>query len=149
MLDEAQIKSVALFFFLGLMDEKLAFQATLKTIRKCRKRMQKGRLQETEVPSVVVYLTNDVWDRMQRRLEKGHSMVTYEAGWLVPDHVELGPWREFKKESDPDEFLAVLWSCILKYSDDQISKGLGVTSGTVRHRVGRGLRVLGAMKNLG
>ncbi len=44
---------------------------------------------------------------------------------------------------EPSEVEAVLLSKILGFSDNEIAEGLGVTSGTVRYRIGRGLRHLG------
>ena len=58
----------------------------------------------------------------------------------------MGLWRQFMRDSDADEFLAVLWSRVLKITDEAIAKGLGVTVGTVRHRTGRGLRKLSSMR---
>ncbi|MNT80198.1 hypothetical protein D3C72_2196280 [compost metagenome] len=68
-----------------------------------------------------------------------------ESGWLIPEGVDLGPWREFQKTASEDELLTVIWSKILKLSDHEISEGLGITQGTIRYRLGRALRKLGSM----
>ena len=35
-------------------------------------------------------------------------------GWVLPDEIDLGSWRAFQNEAEDDEFLAVLWSRVLK-----------------------------------
>ena len=65
---------------------------------------------------------------------------------MLPQGVELGLWQNFVREANAEEFLALLWSRVLKFSDLDISKGLGVTEGTVRHRVGRALKILGSLR---
>ena len=146
---EAQIKSVALFFFFSLLDEKAAFQATTKTLGQSFRRQRRKDDDESDAPSRLVHLTQKNWEKWNNKKKAGQSLITYEAGWLLKPDIDLGPWKEFRKEADPDEFLAVIWSHILKFSDQHISEGLGVTIGTVRHRVGRGLRHLGSLKAAG
>jgi hypothetical protein len=98
----------------------------------------------------VVFQTEKVWWNWNKRKRKlGQRALTYEGGWLIPDSVEMGPWQEFQKVADGDEMLAVVWSKILKYSDEQISQGLGVTVGTVRHRTARGIRLLNSLGGWG
>lgn len=147
MLNEAQIKSVALFFFYAFMDERAAFQATVRVIEKCQKRIAKGQIPDEDIPSVIVNYTRAKWEKWQGVHTRSHLSVTYEAGWVLPSGISLGAWQDFRKSADPDELLAVIWSKILSLSDVQIAKGLGVTVGTVRHRVGRGLRQLGQIKH--
>lgn len=152
MTEQAQIQSVALFYFFAFLDEKVAFEATSKALVRLKntKSLKEGEEsldQESEDPAAtIVHLTNRHWLKIKDSKVKNPSAVSYEGGWLVPHHVDLGVWRDFKKESDADEFLAVLWSRVLGFSDDSISRGLGVTVGTVRYRVGRGLRLLGTVK---
>ncbi len=149
MLSEAQIRSVCLFYFFVLLDESEALTWTLKTIGKFSKAKTGNQGQEVEWASEMVYLTHESWRQLQKKGYGLGSPVSYEAGFLVPSDVDLGIWKQFRKEAESDEFLAVIWSKILGVSDADMAKGLAITLGTVRHRVGRGLRHLGSLKYLG
>lgn len=144
MTEEAQIKSVALFYFFSVLDDRLARQATVATARKIQQRTLKYNLNTSKIRVNIVSYTNQYWEKLKRQKKQGHSSISYEAGWLLSESIDIGIWKQFAKESEEDEFLAVIWSQILKFSDGEISEGLGVTEGTVRHRVGRGLKLLGS-----
>lgn len=148
MLDEAQIKSVALFFFYSFMDERAAFQATLKTIERCRKRIAKGQIQK-RMDTLFVESTYEIWSKWSEGKSLANFNSSSEEGWLVPDEVDLGPWQEFRRSAESDEVLALIWSKIIGIPDVDIAHGLGVSEGTVRHRVGRALRALGHIQRLG
>ncbi|NQZ00037.1 MAG: hypothetical protein HRT45_05130 [Bdellovibrionales bacterium] len=148
-----QRHQVALFFYFALQDEKLATQATVKALQKIRKRFESAEQGDTPKPAstdlnqeaVLVAVTQKIWNNFRSSIRSTQSAVTIEGGWLVPEGVHLGPWREFRKESAEDEFLILLWSKVLKFSDQGIANGLNVSTGTVRYRVGSALRVLGRM----
>lgn len=146
MLSEAQTKSVALFFFFAFLDDKAAFQSTVKVIEKCRRRLTQSEVAEADVPVILVNLMARYFLKKNSYDIKSKVAMVYEAGWLVPTDVDLGVWQEFKKAAEIDEYLAVIWSKILNLDDSIIAKGLGVSVGTLRHRVGRGLRVLGHLR---
>ena len=55
----------------------------------------------------------------------------------------LAGWRDFKKQSTDEEFLTVLWSTVLKVPEEKIARGLNISVGTVRYRLGKGLKKLG------
>lgn len=147
MLKEAQIKSVALFFFFAFQNESLAKQATVKVLRMCKKRLTKDKMAEDNFAPVIIHNSHLIWKKFSKRKNQPQNALNYEAGWLVPEGVDIGLWKQFHKDADPDEFLAVIWSRILKFTDEEIAEGMAVTVGTVRHRVGRGLRLLGQLMN--
>lgn len=66
-----------------------------------------------------------------------------EKGFVFPVGFDLSLWISFQSAGDPKEVEAVLLSKVLGFTDDEIAQGLQVTPGTVRYRVGRGLRQLG------
>lgn len=142
--DEARIRSLALFFFFGSLDERFSRSATVKALNLCRKRIGQGHLPDEKWPSVIVHVTHSFLHKL-KQAKSQPAAISYEAGWLIPEGIDLGPWMEFQKEAELEEFLAVLWSGILGISDEAISEGLGVTVGTVRHRLARGFLVLGAI----
>ena len=146
MLNEAQMKSVALFFFYSCMDESEAFEATTKTIEKCRKRLSRGTVSNDDMAAIIVNYTYQAWKKWQASPSRAHLSVLPEVGWILAPNANFGAWQDFRKSADTDEFLAIVWSRLLKLTDEQIAKGLGVTVGTIRHRVGRGLRHLGRVR---
>ncbi len=140
---EADVKSIALFFYFSLLDDQKAIEAASQALALCRAR--KSRNPELKSAVALVAATKTVWDKFKVRVSRGRPNITVESGWLIPEGVDLGPWREFQKSASEDELLTVIWSKILKIDDDDISTGLGITQGTIRYRLGRALRKLGSM----
>ncbi|MGZ3774463.1 MAG: helix-turn-helix transcriptional regulator [Pseudobdellovibrionaceae bacterium] len=140
---EADIQSITLFFYFALLDDKKAIEASSKALVLCRDRKNKNSNLKNAV--VVVASTKAVWDKYKSRVSRGRPNTSVESGWLIPESIDLGPWREFQKTASEDELLTVIWSKILKFADDDISEGLGITQGTIRYRLGRALRKLGSM----
>lgn len=140
---ENDVKSIALFFYFALLDDQKAIEAASQALALGRARKQRNPELKTQV--ALVASTKAVWDKFKARVARGRPNTTIESGWLIPDGVDLGPWREFQKSASEDELLTVIWSKILKIEDDDISEGLGITQGTIRYRLGRALRKLGSM----
>ncbi len=147
---EAQIKSVACFFFFAFLNESLALQATVRTVKHISKRFKKSpELSESDQNAIIVFQTAKAWEKYSRQHNRKFQGPHFEAGWQLPEDTDLAPWRQFLKEVGSEEVLAVIWSRILCFSDECMAKGLGLTVGTVRYRVGRGLRKLGSFYQMG
>lgn len=140
---EAEIQSIALFFYFSFLDDKKAIEASTLTLNICRSRKIKD--PGLKSPVIIVSITKTVWDKFKARESRGRPNTTVKSGWRIPVGVDLGPWCEFQKLASEDELLTVIWSKILSISDEDISEGLGITPGTVRYRLGRALRKLGSM----
>ncbi len=140
---EAQIRSVALFFFYTFLDKSLALKASIEALSLYSKRLKKRESHGPTEP-LLVYATYKVWKKYSKKRNiKTKDFELAAEGWIIPEGIKLEPWREFVKDIDPQLYLAVIWSQLLQFSDKDISEGLGVTEGSVRYRVGRGLKVLG------
>ncbi len=142
---EAQIQSVALFYYFVTLDESVSLVESERTLLKVESRLKKSTRPHEEIAPLIVYFTQKGWNKLRRRKQYVVTQSSVGSGFLIPDEVDMSSWVQFKKEADESEFLAVLWSRVLKFRDDEISIGLGVTVGTIRHRVSRGLRKLGAI----
>lgn len=140
---EHDIQSIALFFYFALLDDQKAIEAASQALALGRVRKQRNPQIKNTV--ALVSATKSVWDKYKARVARGRPNTSVESGWLLPEGVDLGPWREFQKSASEDELLTVIWSKILKIEDDDISEGLGITQGTIRYRLGRALRKLGTM----
>ena len=151
--EAAQRRNVALFFYFALQDERLATQATVKALAKIRKRNELVGEHQTQPKNVgqlgseaiLVTATQKIWKQFKSTIRNTQSAVAVDGGWVLPEGISLGPWREFRKEAPEDELLILLWSKVLKLSDEGIARGLNVSTGTVRYRVGSALRLLGRM----
>lgn len=140
---EAQIKSVALFFFYTFLDKSLALKATVEALGLYDKRMKRREGHGTSEP-LLVYSTYKVWKKYSKKRNiKAKDLELAAEGWIIPQGLKLEPWREFVKDQDPQLYLAVAWSQLLGFTDKDISEGLGVTEGSIRYRVGKGLKLLG------
>jgi len=142
-MNEAEIQTIALFFYFALLDDKKAIEASTQALDICRGRLKRN--PELKKSVIIVAATKTVWNRFKTRVARGRPNTSVESGWLIPEGVDLGPWREFQKTASEDELLTVIWSKILKMADQDISEGLGITPGTIRYRLGRALRKLGTM----
>lgn len=142
---EVDARSIALFFFFALLDEQRAIEATSKAIQNCKDRLSKNPHLKPTV--ALVAATNHIWEKNSGRFSRGKHNYSSESGWLLPKDLDMGPWKEFQKSAQEDEFLAMIWSQILKLSDEDISLGLGISVGTLRYRTGRALRRLGTLTN--
>ena len=145
-MSQESYRSIANFFFFAFLDEALALESATRISAQFKTRMQNQSTNtQTQNDALIVYLTNQAFQSHRKHLYKGHSLISQEGGWLLPEGLDLSAWKQFHKEVPDQEMLAVLWSQILGLSDAAISEGLGVTAGTVRYRVGHGLRKLGAI----
>jgi hypothetical protein len=143
MLNEAQVRTVALFFSLSLADELSAMQATLSSVNKLNKRVEKDLLEEASLDVLLVETTYSYWQRYHKEQKRKKIPVLTELTIIESGHTNLGPWREFIRNGDPDEYLAILWCEILGMDKKNVAQGLGTTIGTIKHRLSRGLKLLG------
>lgn len=140
---EADIQSITLFFYFSLLDDQKAIEASSRAV--VLSRAQKAKYPQRSNSVLVVSATKTVWDKYKDKISRGRPNISNEFGWQIPYGTDLGPWREFQKTASDDELLVVIWSKILKISENDISESLGLTAGTVRYRLARALRKLGSM----
>jgi DNA-directed RNA polymerase specialized sigma24 family protein len=136
------VKAIALFFFFSMLDEKRAIHASAEAFEVCLRKIEKN--PEIDKKALLVLATEKIWKQHRRKLIRGRPQYSLDSGWKLPDNLDLGLWKEFQKSAPEEELLALIWSRILGFSDQEVSAGLGVTEGTVRFRVGRALRKLGS-----
>ena len=142
---EDGVRSIANFFFFAFLDEGLANDHSNRVTAKFKARVRKhGNMAVADQHALIVHLTNEAYLSQRKTLMKGHTLISGDGGWVVPEGMDLAPWKQFHKEASDHEMLSVLWSQILGFPDQAISEGIGVTIGTVRYRVGHGLQKLGA-----
>jgi hypothetical protein len=140
---DQEIKSIGLFFFLALLDDRKALSTANKAVDLFFLKMKKS--PQTKPSVAVVSITNQVWNKTKGDSQRGRPQFVEDSGWVLPKDLDLAPWKEFQKNSPEDELLTLIWSRILGISDQDLSLALGLTEGTVRYRVGRAVKKLGGM----
>lgn len=140
-MSDSDVKAIALFFFFTMLDEKRALHAAAQALELCERRLQANPGLNSNI--LIVSSTQKIWERHGKKVVRGRPQFSLESGWRLPETLNLAPWKEFQKKTPDDELLALVWSKILNFSDQEISQGLGLTEGTLRFRVGRGLRKMG------
>jgi hypothetical protein len=147
-MNNTYIRQIGLFFFFALPEETLAMEAaTLAALEFNKSQKIKNNL---ESHSQLIHCCHKVLTKILRHHKKPSGSVFKNQNHITnafewSENVDRGPWREFRRTANTTELIAVIWSSILKNSDLDIANGLGVTEGTVRYRVGKGLLLLGSL----
>lgn len=138
-MESSVIDTVAKYFYFCCLDERLSFAASLKVLADLRAHEKMDAEHRTDW---IRALTK--WRRKLKYLHpKAFSTRPNAKGYDLPAEFDVGAWITFLSSCEPTEVEAVLLSRILGFKDQEIAAGLDVTEGTVRYRVGRGLRHLG------
>lgn len=143
---QAQIAALALFYFYAFQDEKVALYATQKTWERMKALFRRPRKKFEDWSQNFVLLTADGFNRYQRQSAKHiHLSPELQKEILQIHTADLGPWKEFRKRAGKDELLALLWTQVLGLAEEDVARALRISSGTLDHRLARGLRKLGEM----
>ena len=132
-------ETVAKYFFFSALDERVSFSASLKVLTEIK---NKNWLADDHRARWVETLTK-FKPRLSHVRPRAWTTNAQDRGFRLPGEVDVSLWAAFQTSVDPREVEAVLLSQVLAFTDDEIAEGLGVSKGTVRYRVGRGLRHLG------
>lgn len=133
------VDTVAKFFYFASFNEQLSFSASLRVLAELRA----GHWLDSEHRSEWVRALVKWRKRLKGLPRKSWSEWNEGSGFIVPDHLDLQSWMNFWSSAESHEAEAVLLSKLLGFSDEEMARGLDVTPGTIRYRVGRGLRQLG------
>ena len=164
---EPYMKSILLFFYYLFLEEKIVLKATHKVLKKQKESLaqlqkqnktmqdhynlqeQKSN-QEINTPiSLLISSCLQVWRKYQKysflknKNKQILNGVSHNRNFIHP--VDLGPWCDFLREAEDEVVLVVILSKILLFSDKDIARGMKTSIGTVRYRLGYGLRYLGSM----
>lgn len=143
MLNDSEVRALALFFFFACLDETRAKEAASKAADEFERMRRKDANLDSTIG--VVSASSNIWDEYRARISRGRPRYSADSGWILPENVDMGHWKEFQKSAPEDELVSVIWVHILGYSEEVVARALGLTEGTLRYRVGRGLRKLGGL----
>ncbi len=145
-MDQELLRKVGLFFFFCILDEKKATQFAAEAVSQLY-----HKIQSEDLPSEVLLIRvcYQIWKKKNIRVAAGTVFSTVFAGISFQDGLDLNPWREFQKKAQDDELMSVIFVKILKIELPKVAFALGISEGTLRYRLGRGLRKLGSMNQVG
>lgn len=138
-METSLIDTVAKYFYFLSLDEQIAVGASFRVLSEIK---AQGFMAPEHRPHWIeqAHRYRDKIKKMPKR-EWIHS--TGEKGFIFPKGFDLSGWINFLNNGDLQEVEAVLLSRILLIPEEEVATALGVSVGTVRYRVGRGLRVMG------
>lgn len=142
MVSDAQIRSVTLFFFFAFLEESLATSA----IDRCLLKMNQTGAQRivfSNAEAETVYWTNQIWKKLKKKAK--YINIGLNRICVLPKDLELEAWRQLQKEILPEEYLSLIWSGLLQFTDSQIGEGLALSGGTIQHRNGIAMKRLGQL----
>jgi len=90
---EADIQSIALFFYFALLDDKKAIEASTQALALCRDKQKRN--PELSSSVAIVVATKVVWGRFKSRVIRGRPYTSVESGLLTPKGLDFWTWREF------------------------------------------------------
>jgi len=137
-----EVRALALFFFFASLDEFKAKEAASLAADEYEHRLKRDPQMDPAIG--VIASSAKIWNRYRTKISRGRPRFTADSGWVLPPGIDLGQWKEFQKLAPEDELLAVIWVHILGYTEEHVGQALALTGGTLRYRVGKGLRKLGS-----
>ena len=166
---EPYVKSIFLFFYYVFLEEKIALKATRKVLKRQKQLLAKlpnrtmqsqfiysEIYEETANQEVIILLISSclqIWKKYQKySFSKNKNKQTLKdisnKEGFIPS-VDLEPWCDFLRETEDEVVLVVILSKILLFKDEDIAKAMEISIGTVKYRLGYGLRCLGNMSPSG
>lgn len=136
-METSVVDTVAKYFYFFCLDEQVSFTASLKALSELR---ATGGLNDR---SRWIQTLRKWRPRLKQLRGRAWPDFSNQRGFAFSQDFDMGAWTNFVNTGEPSEVEAVLLSQILGFRDGEIAMGLGCTVGTVRYRVGRGLRQLG------
>lgn len=146
-MSDSDLRAIALFFFFSTLDDNFALNCASEAHSICVKKLQKNPHLNPRITLVAACL--ECWNKYKNKITRGKPQYSNDSGWMLPKNLNLSSWNEFQKKATEEELLALITSKILNISDEEISIGMGVSIGTLRFRVARGLKKLAACLNHG
>lgn len=136
-LDEEFIRPLSVFFFFALMNEEKAISNTIDILDYLKK---KNLPKQNQVVEVIRKATDIVYNS---DLKLVYITKSINENWILPQGLDIGPWKEFHKKISKEEMISLLWSHVIKYEEDDVIQALGISRGTHFYRISSALKKLG------
>lgn len=135
-------REIGLFFLLGLIDERVALSAAGRAIAQL-KASENDSKDETTPAVAVVEACRASWKTHRKHVPRNQPAYEPENSWKIPDTLNIEVWLRYQKDAPDEDIMALLFSRILRFSDEDIAEGFQTSVGTIRYRLGKGVRQLG------
>ena len=116
------------------MDEKQIKAFTKKTIKLLKK-------DKTFSISRLVFFCHKTLK--SKKLKAQHILLSSNPYVEKNTSININYWFEFIVESDIEIITSIIFEKILNFKEEDIAHGLGISLGTLRYRIGKGLAQLG------
>lgn len=143
---QAEIRSISIFFFLAFLDGNLATEASNQAVTLFQKKLSEN--SSLDRTSLVVTVTKEIWNKHQHRFQRKLINFSNDSGWILPNKLNLVPWKEFRKLAQEEEVFSLIWSHILGIKDEKVASGAHISVGTHRYRIGNALKKLGSLTSI-
>jgi hypothetical protein len=139
---DERARKIALFFLFSLCDERVALQASHKAIAQF-----KAATDETfKFDGDTIRVLKKIYDRHKTLMARESiANAVAPSSWVLSEGVNANHWLRFRKNAADQEVVALVLSRIVGFNEEEVARGLGVSPGTVRYRVGKALRQLGSL----
>jgi len=136
-----QVRDIGLFFLLGFMDEKVALAAASRCVAKVKVAQESsGRPFETVE---LIKVCREAWKTFRNQIPRNHPLTAPTDSWVLPPALDISIWTRYQKDSADEDIMALLFSLVLGVSDQDLADGFQTSVGTIRYRLGKGVRQLG------
>lgn len=136
-----QVHEIGLFFLLGFMDEKVALAAASRCIAKMKAAQESS---SGSFPTVeLIRICQEAWKTFRKQIPRNQPLSTPTDSWVLPSDLDISIWTRYQKDAADEDVMALLFSLVLGVSDHDLAEGLQTSVGTIRYRLGKGVRQLG------
>lgn len=139
MLSDDRVQKITIFFLFAIMDEKIALQAAHRAIAQLKT------VADEPGDATTARVLSQTFNAHRKLLPRNRPATMPEAAWRLPSGVDIAAWSKFHRDSSDAEVVALVLSKFLGLNERAIAKGLSVSQGTVRYRVGKAIKHLGAV----
>lgn len=142
-----QARAIGLFFLLGLMEERVALAAAGRAIGRLKADFSEISRRDREhgpVPTIaLINACRESWKLHRKLAPRNQAAETPRAVWQVPKNLDIAIWGRYQKDAPDDDVMTLLFSLVLGLRDEEIAEGFQTSVGTIRYRLGKGVRQLG------
>ena len=142
-MSEQDINSIALFFFLALLDEKKCVKLSQKVIKELKKSWKNDSSIDKE-QSLISECQVVLEKALDGKSNVIGAVVSNGEDWGLPKNVGLEAWKKFLQTEEISNVIPLIWGEVLGKSDENISKALNLSRGTIQTRIAKGLAHLGS-----
>jgi hypothetical protein len=145
-----QAREIGLFFLLGFMEERVALSAASRAIAQLKAEFseisRKDREHQPVAVDAIIRVCRESWKIHRKQIPRNQANLPPSKDsrtWIIPANIDLGVWTRYQRDAPDEDIMTVLFSLVLGISDSDLAMGFQTSTGTIRYRLGKGVRQLG------